>query len=232
MKVVVVGYRKNYFEKEIKREKKLKLVKISPDVVVAFGGEGTFLYSEMIYPEIPKVFVRHPSKCRKCKKHNYGKIIKALVENRFKVVKLLKIQCSVNGKRLIGLNEINIHYKPPCAMRFDVHINKKLIAKESIGDGLIVSTPYGSSGYFFSIAKKTFNKGLGIAFNNPVKRIKGRIVPENSIIKVKVARGPGMVCVDCDKKIIPLKTGDIVKIQKHSRFARVLKLNGEMKVRI
>ena len=227
VKLLVIGRRKNFFEKEIRKEKKLILVKNHPDVIVAFGGEGTFLYSEMVYPEIPKLLVYHSSKCKKCKKHNYKKIIKDLTVKKFKVVNFVKIQASVNNKRLIGLNEINIHYKPPCALRFDVDINNKPIVRECVGDGLVVSTPYGSSGYFSSITRKTFEKGLGIAFNNPVKPIKPRIVPKDSVIKVKIVRGPGVLCVDCNKEVIPLKTGDVIKIQKHINYARILKINGE-----
>ena len=52
------------------------------------------------------------------------------------------------------------------------------------------------------------------------------------MIKVKITRGPAVMFSDCNQKIVPLKTGDIVKIQKHSNFARILQLNGKTKVRI
>lgn len=232
MKLLVIGRRKNFFEKEIKKEKKLILVKNNPGVIVAFGGEGTFLYSEMVYPGIPKLLVYHSSKCKNCKKHNYKKIIKDLVAKKFKVVSFVKIQASVNNKRLIGLNEINVHYNPPCALRFDVYINNKPIVRECVGDGLVISTLYGSSGYFYSVTRKTFNKGLGVAFNNTVKTVKEKIIPENSVIKVKIVRGPGVMCADANKKIIPLKTGDIIKIQKHVHTAKILQIGKSRKVRI
>ena len=232
MKVIVVGYRKNHFENEIKKEKELELTEYQPDIVIAFGGEGTFLYSEMIYPGIPKVLVRHPSKCKKCSKHDYKKVIKALVNNQFQVVEFVKIVGSVRGKKVVGLNDINIHYKPPCAIRLNVDVGKKTIAKEVISDGVIISTPYGASGYYSSITRKTFDKGLGIAFNNPVTPVKPRVVPEGSVIKVKITRGPGILCADCNQDVISLKTGDVVKIQKHSQYAIILKLKGKTKVRI
>jgi NAD kinase len=232
MKLLVIGRRKNFFEKEIRKEKKLILVKNNPEVIVAFGGEGTFLYSEMVYPGIPKLLVYHSSKCKKCDKHDYNKLIHALAHKKFKTVNFVKIEGLVNGKKLIGLNEINVHYKPPCALRFEVDINNKLVVRECVGDGLVISTPYGSSGYFYSVTRKTFNKGLGVAFNNTVKLIKEKIIPENSVIKVKIVRGPGVMCADCNKKTIPLKTGDIIKIQKHDSRAKILQLGRNRRVRI
>ncbi len=230
MKLLIIGRRKNFFETNVKKEKNLVLVKKNPDIVVAFGGEGTFLYSEMKYPGIPKLLVYHSSKCKNCKNHNYKKIIKSLIAKKFKAVSFLKIQASVNNKTLIGLNEVNIHYQPPCALRFDVYINNKPVARECVGDGLLVSTPYGSSGYFYSITRKTFNKGLGTAFNNTVKIVKEKVVPENSIIKVKIVRGPGTLCADSNKKIIHLKTGDVIRIQKHAHTAKILQIGKDRKV--
>lgn len=232
MKLLVIGRRKDFFEKEIRKEKNLVLVKNNPDVVVAFGGEGTFLYSEMVYPGTPKLLVYHSSKCRNCKNHNYQGVIRNLVSKKFKVINFLKIQASVNNKKLVGLNEVNIHYTPPLALRFDVRVDNKIIAHGCIGDGLIVSTPYGSSGYFYSITRKTFSKGLGIAFNNTVEVVNEKVLPEKSVIKVKVVRGPGIMCVDCNKKTIRLKTGDVIKIQKHANPAKILQIGDNRKVKI
>lgn len=232
MKVAVVSNNKKYFEAAIKKEKDLTLVKDSPDVVIAFGGEGTFLYSEMIYPGIPKVLVRHSSKCKKCDKHDYQKVLNALLSDDFGVAEFLKVQGSIKGRMLVGLNEINIHYKPPCAIRFSVTVDNETLVQESIGDGLIVSTPYGSSGYFFSITRKTFDKGLGIAFNNSVDSVKEKIVQGSSVIEVKIIRGPAVMCADCNKEIILLKTGDVVRIQKYGKPAKILQLGGKRMVRI
>ncbi len=232
MKIAVFGLKKDHFEKLIKKEKSLELVDDDPEIVLAFGGDGTFLQSEMDFPGIPKVLVRHPDSCRKYSVRDYKKVIKALVNNKFKIAEFIKIQGSVDGKRLIGLNDINIHYKPPEALRFSVEVDGKILAREVIGDGVVISTPYGSSGYFKSITKKTFRKGLGIAFNNPTEHLKERIVPAESVIKVQILRGEGIMASDCNKEVIPLKMGDIITVHKHSQLARILKINGDIKVKL
>src|SRR3989338_462550 len=78
-----------------------------------------------------------------------------------------KLNAKVNGTmHFTGMNDINLHYKVPRAVRFKLYVNERQINGVIIGDGIIVSTPYGSSGYFDSIVHKTFKKGIGVAFNN------------------------------------------------------------------
>jgi len=229
MKVAIVGYKKSFLEKAMKKEG-FFITNHDPDAVVSFGGDGTFLYSENLFPGIPKLFIKHYSVCNKCKDHDYKKVLDYLTKKKFKIVEYSKIVASVNNKILYSMNDISIHYNPPRAVRFDVKVNNKKIAKNVIGDGIVVSTPYGSSGYFSSITRRTFEKGIGLAFNNPVKKIKEKIISENSKIEIKITRGPGIMCSDCNAYLINLKSGDRIKIKKHNQVARILTLKGKTKV--
>ena len=65
LKVVVVGKDKRNIEKILKKYN-LKLVKKNPDIVISYGGDGTILLSERLFPNIPKLFLRHSSICNKC----------------------------------------------------------------------------------------------------------------------------------------------------------------------
>ena len=112
MKIAIVSYRKELVKSALK-ELGIKIVTKKPDVVVCLGGEGTFLYGEQVYPGIPKLLLRHHDDCKKCKKHNFKSLFRKLKKKKYKIVKKMKIQASVKGKRLVGLNEINVHYKIP-----------------------------------------------------------------------------------------------------------------------
>jgi NAD kinase len=139
---------------------------------------------------------------------------------------LTKVEANVNGRKVSGMNEINLHYSPPRALRFLLKLNNKIISKELVGDGIVVATPYGSTGYFYSITGRNFNRGLGIAFNNSTKRMKAIITGENSKIHVKILREKGVVCADTNDKIIKIRKGNVILIKKSDKKARMIKLNG------
>jgi NAD+ kinase len=125
------------------------------------------------------------------------------------------------------MNEINIHHGIPTqAIRFDVWVDDTPIATHVIGDGVIISTPRGSGGYFSSITRRTFAQGLGIAFNNPKRAIGPHLVSENSLIRVKILRGPALLCADNDRKTFRLTEGDQVAIRKSDQVARLIEMDG------
>lgn len=233
VKVAVVGKDKRLVEKELPKHG-LKLDKLNPDVVISFGGDGSALVAEQLYPGIPRLAIKHSRVCRKCiehKQHDFSRILEKLKAKRYKIVEEIKVEGVVNddkNKRLVGLNEINVsHAMPIKSIRFSVGVDGKAIAENLIGDGVLVATPYGSTAYFYSIVKRKFLKGLGIAFNNVRARMKSRMAKESSTIKVKIIRGLGLMCADNNTTMIPLRDGDFVKIKKAREKARTIQLEGE-----
>jgi len=226
MKVAVVGLEKKIFEKKLPKD--FAIDKKNPEIVFSFGGDGTILYSEQIHPGVPKVFVKHSKFCEKCEVDgDYKKIFDALRNKNYKIMEEMKVEGVVNNdkkKMLAGLNEINVCNKLPSrAVRLQLAINGKVVQEEVVGDGIVVSTPFGSTAYFYSITRKNFSKGLGIAFNNSRKQIEPMILSENSSVEIKVMRGEAVMCADNNKKIFPLKSGDAVIVKKSSLKARLVK---------
>jgi NAD kinase len=223
LKVALVSWTPRIVLAELKKAG-VAVVKARPDVVFAFGGDGTFLFSEEKYPGIPKLFVRHDREC--LKPHHLSKIIDALKNGQYAVEEFPKLEATVGKRKLVGMNDINIHYTPPCALRFAVKVGGRTLADRAIGDGLVVATPYGSTGYYKSITRNTFSHGIGLAFNNCTQPMKRPVVAEDSAITVGVIRGPGVLAADCNKKIIPLKDKDMIKIRKAAQPVKIIRLKG------
>lgn len=235
MKVAVVGHARKLIEDKLS-EFGLKLDEKNPDVVISFGGDGTALYGERTYPGIPRIMIKHNKLCVKCKEHDFHKVLSALRENRYEVKDELKVEVIVNDnpkKRLVGLNEVGIHHKIPTkALRMKIKVNGKIIEDEQISDGLIVASPYGSTAYFYSICRKKFSKGLGIAFKNPKSGKKSMIVDEDSVIEVEVLRGFGLVAADNNEKMFTVTVGDSILIKKEKEKARIIEIKGKRMVKV
>jgi len=236
MRIAVVGLRKKFLEKTLIKAG-FRLVKKKPNMVISFGGDGTALLAERLYPGVPRLMIKHSRDCKDCNKHDFSKIMEVLKKRRFKVVKEIKVEGVVNKderKRLVGLNEISIHHKIPTkTVTFKVKVNGKIIARSAKGDGLIVSTPYGSGAYFYSVCKRRFSKGLGIAFNNCKERLKKcRVVTENSIIEVEILKDKGLLVADNNPVMIPLREGDRIRIRKAREFARIIEINGKRRIKV
>lgn len=211
MRVAIVTYRKDLLKENLKRIGH-KVVKHRPEIVVALGGDGTFLWAEKVYPGVPKVFIYDSKTCPKCSIVNVADVLAKLGIMKFR--EEIKLEAFVGKKKISALNDINIHYTPPRALRYDVQVNGKSVAENVIGDGVVVSTPFGSPAYFHSITGKTFRKGIGIAFNNLTKKMKTLVVKDDSVIKVVIKRENGIAAWDTEPKPLKIKEGTEIIIRK------------------
>lgn len=212
-----------------KLPKGIELNENNPEIVISFGGDGTFLISEAKYPGIPKLFVKHKWDCTNCSKHDFIKMFKSLSSKNYSIVEFDKLEAFVNGKKeFVALNDVNLHYVPPRAVRFSLDVNGKLIGNEIICDGLIVATRFGSTGYFHSVAKESFNKGYGLVINNPTCNIDA--ITSNTLkVEAKILRGPAVLAADCLDKTIQLKDRDTVLIRPSSEKAKIIQIGQELR---
>ncbi|MBS1266197.1 MAG: Bifunctional NADP phosphatase/NAD kinase [Candidatus Woesearchaeota archaeon] len=188
----------------------------NPDFVISFGGDGTYLVSERLYPAVPKLIVKKdPIICKKCSKGEIYHLIKKIHRKQYDIKKMIKLKSTVGTKKVLCTNDFVVRNKfPTHALRFKIKINNEQIHKTLIGDGVVVSTPFGSTAYHYSITKSSFKKGIGIAFNNITKPIKHKVVDESSNIEIEIVRGQAVFAADNNPEIIELIEGQKVLIEK------------------
>jgi NAD+ kinase len=201
------------------------ITKADPDFIICYGGDGTVLFSERMLPEIPKLIIKTSQVCRK---YDYTlrelkSLLSKIGEGKYCLYTKMKLETEAKGKKLVGLNEIQIHPKLPIhAVRFTLSVDEKEY-EELIGDGVIVATPFGSTGYYKATGGKRFVSGIGVSFNNLHNRTKESfVVPESSTVELSIVRGPVWLLADNDANIIELQNGDTVTIRKSESVANFI----------
>ena len=91
-------------------------------------------------------------------------IISHIIKSNFQITEKTKLEVFYKNKKKIAMGDILIHNKDlHTAIRMKVYINDSLIQKEEvIGDGLLVATQLGSTGYYKSITRSYFESDENI----------------------------------------------------------------------
>ncbi len=225
MKVKIVSQDARGFAAKVRRMG-FDLVEEKPEVIIAHGGDGTFIGSERLYPELPKLGIRSDASCRKCPHHRDEAVLKRLREGGLERTRLLKLEGRWNGEKILAVNDIILRNADPrSAVRFTVLLGGQVVTEEMIGDGLVVCTPFGSSAYFRSITRTVIHTGIGIAFNNCTDPLHNLVVREEDEIGIEVMRGPATLAADNDHRTHVVDTGGKVSIRRARRPAIVLAID-------
>jgi NAD+ kinase len=193
MRVLLYGkFSKNV--EELVKKLGIQLVQSNPDVIISYGGDGTLLSTERRFPHIPKLPIRNSLAYKKCKDHEDEIVLKRFLENRYKLKEHRKLVTTILYKNFYALNDFVIRNSDTIhSIRFKTSQTKD---KLLIGDGIVVSTPLGSTAYFKSISNKSFDKGFGIAFNNTTEKITPIILNDNNQVIFKLSRGKALLTFD------------------------------------
>ncbi len=187
---------KNKKSKQIKSilEKKLTRKIKNPKIVIVIGGDGFMLQTLKKNKNSSKCFYGVNS-------GNYGFLInkfssKNILKNisKTKMISIFPLEMKVTNnqgkiKKSIAINEISILRQSRQAANLSVYSGKQKIIKNLISDGILVSTPAGSTAYNMSVYGPILSlnsKKLSIA---PIsafrpRRWKGKVVSDKSIINI------------------------------------------------
>ncbi|MES3004806.1 MAG: hypothetical protein V4690_01685 [Patescibacteria group bacterium] len=224
MKVIIFGDEKEKIEKTVV-ECGFEIVETEPDFIVTFGGDGTIVRAEAAYPGIPKIVLKNSLVCKKCSKYSNEEVLKKVKAGEYRKEEMFKIEATLGNKTLYAMGEIILHNEDPRhAVRYTVSVNDEQIGDTIIGDGIVVATPFGSTGYYRSITDSYFELGIGLAFNNSTEQSDHVVIKEDSVIKLSLSRGPAMIYADNQKESIELKEGEHIEIKKSNQKVTLVKV--------
>lgn len=205
------------------------VVEKNPDIVISFGGDGSFLFSEHKYPGIPKLVTRNKSICNKCVNGEFTELMKKISDKKYKISEFPKLRAIIKKRNrkihLLAASDVIIrNVEQFHAIRFNLFADSRQINNEMVGDGIVVANSHGSTGYFYSISKRSFKSGIGVALNNTMTK-ENYYIFKNSKIRFILTRDPAGVSVDNHRKIVKLEPGDSVEITLSNEKSKIIQLN-------
>ena len=143
----------------ISRREKLSGKIKNADLVITIGGDGTFLKTAHHVYNTPVMGINSEPGMKEgfftcCHKYNYKKKLKAVLEGKYEILNLLRLEGRLNNKKVpIALNEFFIGCKKPYHMSEYIlkFRNKKELQRTS---GLLIGTPAGSYAWLKAQAEK------------------------------------------------------------------------------
>mgnify|MGYP001214227433 FL=1 len=177
------------------------------DIIIVFGGDGTLLNSARQYLEyeIPILGVNmgNVGFLTDIKVDNFDKAIVGILKGNFKIEERNLVSAKFNKNHLYGLNEVVIHSGAYAQlMRYRLYVNNKVVYEQR-SDGLIVSTPTGSTAYALSAGGPIIHPSLDVWTILPMlpQSISSRpfIISSDANIEMEIFEGPNdyaKICVD------------------------------------
>ena len=180
-------------KKRLLKEYKNHTPKVSEVIVVA-GGDGFMLHSLKKYVKHKKPF--YGINCGTygflMNKYSHKDLEKRISKTKKTTINPLQIVSSNNKiykKPLIAVNEVSLFRQTKQTVSLKLEIEKKTIIKKLIGDGILISTPAGSTAYNLSVHGPILSLNSGKLAVTPIspfrpRRWKGKIISNRAKIKL------------------------------------------------
>lgn len=145
------------------------------DLLACIGGDGTFLsfVHKLQFPKIPIIGINtgHLGFFQEAMPQTLDKLIEVIESNDYQVQKISPIECKIftdrNTYTRIGINEVLIRGTYSHISQSEIKIGDTKVQDFS-GDGILVSTPVGSTAYNYSLGGSLVSPDLNVLQLTPV----------------------------------------------------------------
>ncbi len=212
------------------------------DVIIVGGGDGFMLQTLKKFEKHKKPFfgINCGSFGFLMNKNKDLNLIKRINKTKKIILKPLEISIKkrVTSKKLLAINELSIFRQSKQTAAIQIKSNKKIILKNLIGDGIIVSTPAGSTAYNLSVSGPILSLNSNKLAITPIspfrpRRWEGKTINNTNVIEI--------INLDTKKRPIAAVADNvevrdimkvIIKINKKSSFTLLYDKNRGLDTRI
>jgi len=174
----------------------------SIDLIIAIGGDGTMLHAVHTFRHLTTKFygintgtfgfLMNKLKVNQYK--NADSLLKVL--NHTEEVSIFPLEMEVinikNKKfKALAINETSLFRQSYQTAQMEIAINNKVQLKNFVGDGIMISTPAGSTAYNLSVGGPILPINSNLLALTPIspfrpRRWKGALIPNDSEISIKI----------------------------------------------
>lgn len=202
------------------------------DLAIVIGGDGTLISVGRFYAQFDvSVFGINVGRLGFLAQLQLDEVeqgIERLVRGEYKVDERLMLKAFVDDGKFSfnALNDIVIKGGAIARTeRLYLYINDELVC-DYLADGLIISTPTGSTAYTLSAGGPIITPGLDVIIIVPIcphsLNVRPLVIPSSEKISVKLGGGDDEVFITADgQKSSTLKKGNIVHIEKNEHNAKL-----------
>lgn len=207
------------------------------DIILSLGGDGTLIETIGKYYKLDVPFLGincgNLGYLTEINCENYKEKLDIVFSEEYRVQERDGLECRIENINLFGLsfNDIYLRNNSMNVMNFDVFINGKFLS-EYKADGIIISTPVGSTGYSLS---------CGGAFIDPSAKVilltmiaphtlmnRSIVLNDTSRIDIVVKRTNGNVGLAMDgQKYENIKDGQRIIINKSEKIVNLVEITDD-----
>lgn len=205
------------------------------DLMVSIGGDGTFLESIpfVIRQQLPVIGINSGRLgfLANISKENITEAFLALISGEY-TYEYRTLICIKQPEDLFkpinfALNDITIHKSNSSLITIDAYINDEFL-NTYWTDGLIISTPTGSTAYSLSVGGPVVVPGSGNLIIAPVSShnltVRPLIIPDTTIITLKVKSRSGVFAITADNRTQQINGEQEFRIGRSEHKLKMVKL--------
>ncbi|SHL86158.1 NAD kinase [Flavobacterium xinjiangense] len=221
-------YEKKIVQKEYKTFESHTELDTSFDMLISIGGDGTILRAATLVRDsgVPILGINagRLGFLATVQKENIAEFMQFVIEKKYTLSKrtLLSLSCSPNNESIqdinFAMNEITVSRKDTTSMiTIDTYLNDEFL-NSYWADGLIISTPTGSTGYSLSCGGPILTPDVKSLVITPIAphnlNARPLVVPDETEIRLKVTGREENYLVSLDSRITSVKNESILTIKK------------------
>ena len=211
------------------------------DMLISIGGDGTILRAATLVRDsgIPILGINagRLGFLASVQKENIASFMQFVIDKKYTISKrtLLSLTCTPPNKSIdeinFAMNEITVSRKDTTSMiTIDTYLNEEYL-NSYWADGLIISTPTGSTGYSLSCGGPILTPDVKSLVITPIAphnlTARPLVVPDETEIRLKVSGRDEYYLVSLDSRVTSVKNESVLTLKKTPFQINMVEIPGE-----